>query len=95
MLRISALQQRFKMSDPQAKDSRHERAAMRHFAGIDIGNEAAADATMICKLRHLLGHNGLNRSMLAAVNDHRKSKGHFGAACGSQMARRSSSMPHR
>jgi hypothetical protein len=67
MLRISALQQCFKMPDPQAKDSRHERAAMRHFAGIDIGNEAAADATMICELRHLIGHNGLNRSMLTAV----------------------------
>jgi IS5 family transposase len=95
MLRISALQQCFKMSDPQAKDSRHDRAAMHNFAGIDIGHEAAADETMICKFRHLIGHNGLNRSMLTAVNDHRKSKGHFGAACGSQMARRSSSMPQR
>jgi IS5 family transposase len=35
MLRIYFLQQWFNMSDPQAKDSLYDSAAMRNFVGID------------------------------------------------------------
>jgi len=75
MLRIYFLQQWFNMSDPQAEDSLYDSAAMRNFAGIDLGNEAAPDETTICKFRHLIENNGLSKMMLTAVNDHLKSKG--------------------
>ncbi|MCA3323662.1 MAG: transposase, partial [Roseomonas sp.] len=75
MLRIYFLQQWFNMSDPQAEDSLYDSAAMRNFAGIDLGNEAAPDETTICKFRHLIENNGLIKMTLAAVNDHLKSKG--------------------
>lgn len=74
MLRIYFLQQRFNLSDPQAKDSLYDSAAMRNFVGIDLGNEAVPDET-ICKFRHLIEAKGLGKMMLAAVNDHLKSKG--------------------
>ena len=48
---------------------------MHNFVGIDLGNEAAPDETRICKFRHLIENNGLGKMMLAAVNDHLKSKG--------------------
>jgi IS5 family transposase len=43
--------------------------------GIDPGNEAAPDETTICKFRHLIESKGLSKMMLAAFNDHLKSKG--------------------
>ena len=54
MLRIYFPQQWFHMSDPQAEDSLYDSAAMRNLVGIDLGNEAAADETTICKFRHLI-----------------------------------------
>ncbi len=75
MLRIYFLQQWFNMSDPQAEDSLYDRAAMRIFAGIDLGNGAAPDETTICKFRHMIDGKGLSKMILTAVNDHLKSKG--------------------
>jgi IS5 family transposase len=49
--------------------------------GIDLGHEAAPDETTICKFRHLIESKGLSKMMLAAFNDHLKSKGiKFGMA---------------
>ena len=66
MLRIYFLQQWFNMSDPQAKESLYDSAAMRNFVGIDLGNAAAPDETTICKFRHLIEAKGLSKMMLTA-----------------------------
>ena len=64
MLRICLLQQWFNMSDPQAEDSLDDGAAMRNFAGSDLGNETAPDKTTIRKFHHLIENDGLGKLML-------------------------------
>jgi len=75
MLRIYFLQQWFNMSDPQAEDSIYDSAAMRTFAGIDLGREAAPDETTICKFRHLIEAHDLGKEILGSVNDHLQAMG--------------------
>jgi IS5 family transposase len=70
MLRIHFPQQWFNISDLQTEDSLYDSTAMRNFAAIDLGNEAAPDETTICKFRHVLENNGLSKMMLTAVNMH-------------------------
>ena len=41
---------------------------MRKFAGIDFITEAVPDETTLCKFRHLLEKNGLNKLFLDAIN---------------------------
>ena len=53
MLRIYFLQVRYNLSDPAVEDALYDSAAMRDFAGIDLGREPAPDETTICKFRHL------------------------------------------
>ena len=52
MLRLYFLQQWFNLSDPGLEDALYESAALRRFAGIDLGREAAPDETTICNFRH-------------------------------------------
>src|SRR5664279_3227127 len=47
MLRIYFLQQWFNLSDPGVEEALYDSAAMRDFAGIDLGHEAAPDETTI------------------------------------------------
>ena len=75
MLRIYFLQQWFNLSDPQAEDCIYDSAAMRGFTGVDLGREAAPDATTICKFRHLIEAHDLGGEILQAVNDHLQAKG--------------------
>ena len=75
MLRIYFLQQWFNLSDPQAEDCIYDSAAMRGFAGIDLGLEAGPDETTICKFRHLIESKGLGLTILDAVNDHLNARG--------------------
>jgi transposase, IS5 family len=70
MLRIYFLQLWFNLSDPGVEEALYDSAAMRHFAGIDLGVEGAPDETTICKFRHLLERNQLGKTLLRAVNEH-------------------------
>ena len=79
MLRLYFLQQWFNLSDPGLEDALYESAALRRFAGIDLGREPAPDETTICNFRHLLERHDLGRSMLQTVNE-------YLAACGIKIA---------
>src|SRR5437868_10519801 len=68
MLRVYFLQLWFNLSDPAVEEALYDSAAMRAFAGIDLGSEAAPDETTICKFRHLLEKNRLGKKLLAAVD---------------------------
>lgn len=70
MLRVYFLQLWFNLSDPAVEEALYDSAAMRAFAGIDLGSEAAPDETTICKFRHLLERNKLGKRLLAAVNEY-------------------------
>jgi IS5 family transposase len=75
MLRVYLLQQWFNLSDPAVEEALYDSAAMRRFAGIDLGREAAPDETTVCKFRHLLERQKLGKKLLATVNEHLKRNG--------------------
>lgn len=75
MLRVYFLQQWFNLSDPAVEEALYDSAAMREFAGIDLGREAAPDETTVCKFRHLLERHKLGKELFSAVNQHLKSQG--------------------
>jgi len=52
MLRTYFLQPWFNLSDPGVEEALYESAALRRFAGVDLG--VAPDETAICRFRHLL-----------------------------------------
>ncbi len=79
MLRLYFLQQWFNLSDPGLEDALYESAALRRFAGIDLGREPVPDETTICNFRHLLERHDLGQSMLQMVNE-------YLAACGIKVA---------
>ena len=70
MLRIYFLQLWFNLSDPAVEEALYDSAAMRNFAGIDLGQEAAPDETTVCKFRHLLERNKLGKPLLRRVNEY-------------------------
>lgn len=70
MLRIYFLQLWFNLSDPAVEEALYDSAAMRAFAGIDLGEEGAPDETTVCKFRHLLEKHKLGKQLLATVNGH-------------------------
>lgn len=70
MLRIYFLQLWFNLSDPAVEEALYDSVAMRSFAGIDLGVEAAPDETTVCKFRHLLERNKLGKTLLKAVNQY-------------------------
>jgi IS5 family transposase len=49
MLRVYFLQLWFNLSDPAVEEELYDSVAMRNFAGIDLGVEAAPDETTVCK----------------------------------------------
>jgi IS5 family transposase len=75
MLRVYFLQQWFNLSDPAVEESLYDSAAMRAFAGIDLGSEAAPDETTMCKFRHLLERHKLGKELLRTVNAHLDGRG--------------------
>src|SRR6476659_7511987 len=75
MLHVYFLQQWFNLSDPAVEEALYDSAAMRNFAGIDLGREAAPDETTVCKFRHLLERHKLGKQLFAAVNQHLKGQG--------------------
>jgi IS5 family transposase len=75
MLRVYFLQAWFNLSDPAVEEALYDSAAMRGFAGIDLGREAAPDETTVCKFRHLLERHKLGKELLQTVNRHLKTQG--------------------
>src|ERR1700722_16634067 len=75
MLRVYFLQLWFNLSDPAVEEALYDSPAMRSFAGVDLGSEAARDETTVCKFRHLLERNKLGKKLLSTVNEHLKRSG--------------------
>ena len=61
MLRMYLLQILFNLSDPATEDTVYDSYAMRKFTGIDFMKESVPDETTLCKFRHLLEVNSLNK----------------------------------
>ncbi len=70
MLRIYFLQHWFNLSDPAAEEALYDSRAMRHFAGIDLGQEPGPDETTICKFRHLMERHNLGDELFHLVNQY-------------------------
>ena len=68
MLRMYLLQIWFNLSDPATEDAIYDSYAMRKFTGIDFMTESVPDETTLCKFRHLLEANGLNKLFFDAIN---------------------------
>ena len=77
MLRMYLLQIWFNLSDPATEDAIYDSYAMRKFTGIDFMTEAVPDETTLCKFRHLLEENGLNKLFFDAINRVMVQTGHM------------------
>ena len=75
MLRIYFLQHWFNLSDPAAEEALYDSAALRRFAGVDLGRAPAPDETTILNFRHLLEGQDLCGAMLDAVNHYLEDRG--------------------
>lgn len=67
MLRIHFLQHWYDLSDPAVEEALYDSNAMRRFAGIDLGRQAAPDETTVCKFRHLLEEHDLGKRIFEEV----------------------------
>ena len=67
----------FNLSDPATEDAIYDSYAMRKFTGIDFMTEAVPDETTLCKFRHLLETNGLNKLFFEAINRVMVATGHM------------------
>ena len=77
MLRMYLLQIWFNLSDPATEDAIYDSYAMRKFTGINFMTEAVPDETTLCKFRHLLETNGLNKLFFDAINRVMVQTGHM------------------
>ena len=77
MLRMYLLQIWFNLSDPATEDAIYDSYAMRKFTGIDFMTEAVPDETTLCKFRHLLEENELNKLFFDAINRVMVQTGHM------------------
>lgn len=77
MLRMYLLQIWFNLSDPATEDAIYDSYAMRKFTGIDFLSENVPDETTLCKFRHLLETNGLNKLFFEAINRVMVETGHM------------------
>jgi IS5 family transposase len=75
MLRIYLLQQWFNLSDPAVEEALYDSAAMRDFAGVDLGREPVPDETTVCKFRHLLERHELGARIFSAIGAHLQKSG--------------------
>ncbi len=77
MLRMYLLQIWFDLSDPATEDAVYDSYAMRKSTGIDFMKESVPDETTLCKFRHLLEVNGLNKLFFEAINRVMVQSGHM------------------
>jgi IS5 family transposase len=69
MLRIYFLHQWFNLLDPAVEGALYDSAAIRRFAGINLGCEPVPNETTMCRLRHLEEHD-LGRQLFDEVQRH-------------------------
>ena len=77
MLRMYLLQIWFNLSDPATEDAIYDSYAMRKFTEIDFMTEAVPDETTLCKFRHLLEKNELNKLFFDAIKRVMVQTGHM------------------
>lgn len=65
MLRIHFIQHWFTLADFACAEALYDITSMRYFVGIDLGCEAAPDATTLLKFRRLLERYNLNEQFFA------------------------------
>jgi len=75
MLRMYIVQQTLGLSDEGIEDALYDSHAIRNFVGIDLGREAAPDATTLLKFRHLLEANQLTERIFTTIKMHLAEKG--------------------
>lgn len=75
MLRVCFLQNWYALSDPMAEETLYDSAAMRRFAGIELGDDRIPDETTILNFRHLLERHGLTQAIFADISAHLADKG--------------------
>ena len=77
MLRMYIAQNCFGLSDEGIEDAIYDSQAIRSFVGIDLGREAAPDATTLLKFRRLLEDKQLTETIFTTINAHLATKGLF------------------
>lgn len=75
MLRMYIVQQTLGLSDEGIEDALYDSHAIRNFVGIDLGREAAPDATTLLKFRHLLETKKLTLQVFGTIKAHLTDKG--------------------
>ena len=65
----------FGLSDEGIEDALYDSQAIRRFVGIDLGREAAPDATTLLKFRRLLEEKNLTAAIFEAINAHLAKRG--------------------
>lgn len=73
----SPLQRRCMPLDVHPSSGGNSEFLMRKFTGIDFMTEAVPDETTLCKFRHLLEENGLNKLFFDAINRVMVQTGHM------------------
>jgi IS5 family transposase len=75
MLRLYFVQQWYGLSDEGLEDAVSDSAAIRTFVGVDLGHEAAPDATTVLKFRRLLEEHQLTAVLFEEINAHLRERG--------------------
>lgn len=75
MLRIYFLQQWYALSDPAAEEALYDSESMRHFAGLELGDDALPDETTILKFRRLIEKHQLSQALFEEINTYLIEKG--------------------
>ena len=75
LLRVYFLQNRYALSDPMAEEMLCDSEAMRHIAGIELGDDRIPDETTILNFRHLRDRHGMTEAIFTDVNAHLTDKG--------------------
>jgi len=70
MLRNYFMQHWYNLSDAAMEDALYDSRAMREFAGVDLGNEAAPDECTILQFRHRMEACDFGSELLRLVNVH-------------------------
>lgn len=68
LLWVYLLQLWSNLSDPAVDDALYNVGSMRAFAGIDLGQESAADETRVCRFRRVRERHNLGNKLLVTVN---------------------------
>jgi transposase, IS5 family len=67
MPRTYCLQQWYGLSDPGAEEALYDMESMRHFAGLELGEDAIPDETTILNFRRLLERHSLTNAVFEAI----------------------------